>query len=46
MAQARALKAELCRSLAQTSTAFVSRSLYRTSANLLDQEATSWTALK
>ncbi|MGH6996781.1 MAG: alkyl sulfatase dimerization domain-containing protein [Phenylobacterium sp.] len=46
VAEARALKAELCRSLAQTTTAFVSRSLYRTSANLLDQGASSWTALK
>ncbi len=46
VAQAQALKAELCRSLAQTTTAFVSRSLYRTSANLLDQGASSWTALK
>ncbi len=44
--EARALKAELCRSLAQTTSAFVSRSLYRTSANLLDQGASSWTALK
>lgn len=45
VAEARALKAQLCRSLAQTTTAFVSRSLYRTSANLLDEGATSWTAL-
>ena len=43
--EARRLKAELCRTLAQTTSAFVSRSLYRTSANLLDQDATSWTAL-
>ena len=43
--EARRLKAELCRSLAQTTTAFVSRSLYKTSANLLDQDASSWTAL-
>ena len=46
VAEARALKAQLCRDLAKTTTAFVSRSLYRTSADLLDQGASSWTALK
>ena len=44
--EARQLKAELCRRLAESTPAYVSRALYRTSANLLEQGETSWTALK
>ncbi len=43
--KARAMKAEACRKLAETTPAYVSRALYRTSANLLDQDETSWTSI-
>ena len=43
--EARKLKAELCRVLAGTTQAYVSRTLYRTSADLLDAGHTSWTRL-
>ena len=43
--EARELKAELCRALAKEVTPFVSKSCYRSSAWLLDNGTTSWTAL-
>ncbi|MEM7140223.1 MAG: alkyl sulfatase dimerization domain-containing protein [Actinomycetota bacterium] len=43
--EARMFKAELCRSRAKVVQPFVSKSCYRSSAWLLDQGTTSWTAL-
>ena len=43
--QARELKAELCRLRAKEVTAFVSKSLYESSARLLDDGGTSWTGI-
>ncbi len=45
VAQARALKAELCNTRAGEVDPFVSRSCYRSSARLLDNGHTSWTGL-
>lgn len=43
--EARTLKAELCRARAKAVEPFVSKSCYRSSAWLLEQGTTSWTAL-
>ena len=43
--QARELKAELCRLRAKEVTAFVSKSLYESSARLLEEGGTSWTGI-
>jgi alkyl sulfatase BDS1-like metallo-beta-lactamase superfamily hydrolase len=45
VAEARALKAELCRTRASEVSPFVSKSCYRSTARLLDAGAISWTGL-
>ncbi len=45
LAEARALKAELCNSRAKEIEPYVSRSCYRSTARLLDKGHTSWTGL-
>jgi uncharacterized sulfatase len=45
VAEARAVKADLCRTRASEITPFVSKSCYHSSARLLDDGHTSWTHL-